>query len=73
MRHLVTTDDIGTHVTIAVRGASNRHLYVSGVVRDVTDRTVTIGRMVHPTGPWDRFESHEEPTTIEHRRIMRRA
>lgn len=71
---LVTADDVGTHVTLAVRKANGPGtIYVSGLVRSVTATAVTLGVMHHPTGPWDRWESHEVATTIEHRRIARRS
>lgn len=71
---LVTADDIGTHVTLAVRAATGKGtLYVSGVVRDVSTSHVTLGVMHHPTGPWDRWESYEAATPIPHNRIARRS
>jgi hypothetical protein len=74
MTHLVSTDDIGKLVTLSVKPArGGKWLYVSGVVRDVTATHATLGVMHYPTGPWDRWEAYEQPTPIEHRRIMRRA
>ena len=68
-RQLISADDIGALVTIVVRKVPKGSLYVSGVVRDVTASHVTLGVMHHPTGPWDRWESHEVPTSIDHKRI----
>lgn len=71
---LVTVDDIGTHITIKVRNArGGAPIYASGIVKAVTARDVTITRTVHPTGPWDRWESHEVDSTIDHSRILSRA
>lgn len=70
---LVTADDIGSLVTLVVRKKPSGTLYVSGVVRDVSPTHVTLGVMHHPTGPWDKWESYEAPTPIEHRRITRRS
>ena len=70
---VVSDADIGTHVTLVVRKQPSGTLYVSGVVRSVSAQGVTLGVMHHPTGPWDRWESHEVPTPITHARIVRRA
>lgn len=70
---LVTDDDIGKHVTLVVRIQPKGTMYVSGVVKAVTSAVVTLGVMHHPTGPWDKWQSYEGITAIEHKRITRRA
>lgn len=71
---LVTGDDVGTFVTIKVRNArGGAAIYASGVVKHVGPTSITLTRTVHPTGPWDKWESHDVDSEIAHSRILSRA
>lgn len=73
--HLVTAADVGNHLTLRIRNGQpgGRPIYVSGLVKAVTPMVVVITRTVHPTGPWDKWQSHDVDVDIAHNRILARA
>jgi hypothetical protein len=73
--HLVDAADVGRFVTLKIRNGQpgGAPLYVSGIVTAVTAAAVTISREVHPTGPWDKWETYTTDSAIAHRRILSRS